>query len=348
MENTRELKGRLRAVQRVLSEAGINVLTVSDERNLRYLFGVETGRGIITASSAMLWIRDIYAGVYAKFFEKAPFKVRVYEKGAIERYFKRVKPVVVGFEDMPQTQLRFLKKKLGVKKYRVVDIVERLREVKSDFEVGLMKKSAAIARAGMCKAEELLRPGVSELSVVAEVEAEIRRLGSENPPFEGGMILASGSHGADIHAHPSLKKLGRGLVVVDLGARFRGYHSDMTRTLALGKLNRREKRIMEAVESIKDDAVDMLAVGVRLADVHNFADERIKKLGYKFHHLLGHGVGLAIHERPSLSPNSKMVFKEGMVFTIEPGVYIPNRFGVRFEDTVVLTKKGAVVITSGR
>lgn len=340
MDETNEYKRRIKNVQRILADKGIDCLTVAGERNLRYLFGVETGRAVVTQNSSTLWVRSVYEGVYEKFFASVPYRVRTYRPGIIESYFKRVKPKNAGFEDISYTSFKGLREKLGVKRARCVNIVEDLRMIKSPFEIKLMEKSAALAKKGMQQAIKVVRKGAPELYAVADIEACIRRAGSESPPFEGGMICAAGSHGADIHAHPSTRKIKRGLVVVDLGARFAGYHSDMTRTLAVGALTKKERLLSGAVENIKDEVIDSLSVGGRVADVHKLADEKIKALGFEFHHLIGHGVGLAIHEKPSLSHDSKLVLKEGMVFTIEPGIYLPKKFGVRFEDTIHLTRNG--------
>jgi Xaa-Pro aminopeptidase len=299
----------------------------------------------VTPDSCILWVREVYLGVYERLFERAPYSVRAHRKGLVERYFRRTRPSSVAFEDLSCTQIKALKRRFGLKRARIVDVIERLRMVKSPYEVSMIKRSASIATEGMRKAYEVVKEGVPELYAVASVEAHLRRLGSETPPFEGGMILAGGAHGADIHATPSFRRIRRGLVVVDLGARFRGYHSDLTRTVSVGGLTMREKKLSEAVMSIRDESVDRLCVGVKASDVAGFAEEKIRELGFRFHHALGHGVGLAIHERPSLSLKSKDVLTESMVFTIEPGIYVPGKYGIRFEDTVHLTTRGPKILT---
>lgn len=345
MDEAREFRARIRECRSMLTAQGLDALTVADEKNLRYLFGVETGRGVVTRNSCILWVRPLYLQAYSQLFAKAPYSAREYRKGSVEKYFKSASLKRVGFEDVSVSHFRSLKKRLGIKNPKVVDMVERMRSVKSPYELRLMRKSAAIACAGMMKASEVVREGVSELSAVAEVEAEIRRLGSESPPFEGGMILASGSNAADIHAHPTAKKISRGLVVVDLGARFRGYHSDMTRTLCVGRLTKKEELLVEAIGNIRDETIDYIKPGCKACDVHAFAEQKIKKLGHEFYHGVGHGVGLAIHELPSLLPESGDVLEGDMVFTIEPGVYVPKKYGVRFEDTILLKKTGVEKLT---
>jgi len=345
MDFNRELSDRIKGVQRILREKTLDALTVSSESDLRYIYGVESGRGVITRRSCILWVRDLYLGVYENFFNGVPYEVREYVRGGIESYFKRSKPARVGFEDVSYNSYKSLKKRFKLMRPVCVDIVGELRKIKSPLEVSLMEKSAKIACAGMKTARKVVKDGVSELHAVAEIEAEIRRRGSESAPFDAGMILASGKNGADIHAHPSFKKIGRGPVVVDLGAKYRGYHSDMTRTLSVGNLTKTEKKIIEEVENIKDEAIDACKPGVLASEVCTLAQKRIEGLGYKFYHFLGHGVGISIHEAPSLSPDSKEILCEGMVFTIEPGIYIPKKFGSRFEDTLLLTKNGAKVLT---
>ncbi len=234
--------------------------------------------------------------------------------------------------------------------------------VKTDYEINLLKKSAEIAKKGMEKAYEIITPGISELNAAAEIEYVIRKCGSETPPFEHGILLSSGKNAGNIHGFPTEKKIkAYELIVVDLGARYGNYYSDMTRTIPAGKLklNSEQQRAHEFIKNLEEETIDMVEIGVNTFEVHKFADEKIKKFGYKFHHSISHGIGLDIHEMPyfrvirgNIASVSEAYFKdrdaklcENMVFTIEPGIYVPGKFGVRFEDMVLLTKKGCEVLT---
>jgi len=227
--------------------------------------------------------------------------------------------------------------------------VEKQRAVKTGYELGLLRKSCKMAVKGMDAARRIIVPDVREMDALSEIEFVIRSSGSDSPPFTEGMLLASGPSSADVHANAGVKRIKSGTtVVVDLGARCSGYYSDMTRTLHVGRIDKEARGLLEFVDNLKDEAIDMLKPGVLAGDIHGFIEKRIEAKGFKLYHGSGHGVGLDIHELPSLSKDSKDVLEEGMVFTIEPGIYIPRRFGVRFEDTVLLKKGKAEVLTRTR
>jgi Xaa-Pro aminopeptidase len=236
-------------------------------------------------------------------------------------------------------------RKVSGARIKVSDAVGRARAVKTSYEISHIRAAAKIASAGMRKAESILRAGRTELSLAAEVEHFIRARGSESPPFYDGLLLASGPESADIHAHPSRRVVGRGIVLVDLGAKCSGYYSDMTRTFCVGRPTRQERGLMEFVENLRDECVDMLSPGVRASEVYDYVSAEIRKKRLVFYHSLGHGIGLEVHESPNLGAKSSDILTENMVFTVEPGVYLPGKFGVRFEDTVVLTKNGAKKLT---
>ena len=158
------------------------------------------------------------------------------------------------------------------------------------------------------------------------------------------MLLSSGSRSADIHAHPTRNKI-KGLVIADLGARYNYNYSDMTRTIATTKIGRKEKQLMEFIENVKDDMIDQIKTGIKASEVHDQIEQELKKKSFKFYHAAGHGIGLEVHEKPNLGGDSEDTLEEDMALTIEPGIYITNKYGIRFEDTVILTKKGCKTIT---
>ena len=181
---------------------------------------------------------------------------------------------------------------------------------------------------------------------MAEIEYEIRMQGSDATPFSDGMLLSSGPASANIHARASGRKIASGsTVVVDLGGRYESYYSDMTRTLGIEKVGALERDLLEFVDDLRARAIDIVSTEMKAADLHAFVEGEIVKKGYKFFHGTGHGVGLEIHEFPSITGDSTDVLKEGMVFTIEPGIYVPGKLGVRFEDMVLLKKGKPEVLT---
>jgi len=339
-----ELRLHERRVRDLMAERGLGAFYVSKEADVRYLTGAETGRLLLTSKGGVLWVKDFYKELYDSIYESRgyPFDVRVQDKDDVKRTLRGLRQKAIGVSSYDAAAVV---RKVSRKRTDVVDLVKSARAVKTKCEVELIRRSCGIAKAGMRRAREVIRPGVRELDVVAEVEGELRRRGSEKPPFGDGMLLASGARSCDIHARPTLKGIRRGLVVVDLGATYKGYFSDMTRTFGVGRLSARERDVMDFVRSLKDDAIDGIMPGQLCCDVHKFVDDRIKANGYKFHHLSGHGVGLEIHESPSFSPDSKVKLERNMVFTVEPGIYLPHGFGVRFEDTVLLTGGGCVRLT---
>jgi Xaa-Pro aminopeptidase len=227
-------------------------------------------------------------------------------------------------------------------------IVVKLRSVKDAHEIELIREACKLGDRGMKVASEIIRPGVKEREVAAEVEYAMRKGGSDGTSFD--TILASGPSSAYPHGSCSSRVIAEGdLVVVDLGATFRGYRSDMTRTFAAGKPTEKQKKIYEAVKQANEKAFTAIKPGALAANVDGGARQVISAAGFGefFVHNLGHGVGLEIHEAPTLGPDSKDVLAAGNVVTDEPGIYVPGFGGVRIEDTVLVTKDGAETLTAG-
>jgi len=337
-----EIGRRVGNIRESLEGEGIDAILLSNSNNIRYLTGKETGRALISGDSSVLWVRELYLELYSFSPE---LDVRADEEDALRHYIKDSNIKKLAVENLPISLYERRKEELGIELVPT-NIVERLRAVKSDYEIELLRNSASIAKKGMEKAYEIIRDGTNELDAVAEIEYAIRKAGSETPPFMDGMLLASGPDGADIHARAGMKKVRDGdLVVVDLGARVDGYYSDMTRTIPVGEPNPLAADILEFIENLQAEAMDRIHSGIKSGDIHDFVSKEIENKGYKFYHSTGHGIGLDIHELPNIGPKSENVLEPGMVFTIEPGIYIPGRFGVRFEDTLSLKKNKIEILT---
>ena len=222
-----------------------------------------------------------------------------------------------------------------------------LRGIKAEVERLSLKRAADISAEAFREILPLIKPGCSEAALAMELEFALRRLGGEEKAFD--FIVASGLRGALPHGVASDKLLASGeLVTIDFGTRFRGYHSDETVTLALGHVSSELRCIYDTVLEAHDRAIDAVRPGVPLKDVDAIARNLICERGFGdyFGHGLGHGVGLEIHEFPVVSPRSESRACEGMVFTIEPGIYIPELGGCRIEDMIMVTVDGCEVLTS--
>ena len=225
-------------------------------------------------------------------------------------------------------------------------MVDRLRMTKDNTELGLIKQAAQLADGALEHVRSVLHPGMTELHAAWEVEKWLREHGSEPIPFN--IIAASGPNSALPHAEPGKRTLEAGdPIVFDLGARLGGYCSDLSRTVFVGEPDAALRRIYDIVLTAQRAALTGVRSGMTAVQTDALARDIISSAGYGeyFGHGLGHGVGLAIHESPTVSPRSIETLEETMVFTIEPGIYVPGVGGVRIEDTVVLRDGAAIALT---
>ncbi len=226
-------------------------------------------------------------------------------------------------------------------------VVERFSAVKDKEELKAIEKAASIADIAFDRILGYLRPGLKELEVCAELEYQMKMLGAEQPAFE--TIVASGWRSALPHGVASAKKIAKGeFVTFDFGAIYDSYCCDITRTVVVGKANPRQKKIYNIVLKAQEAAIRKVKDGVKASKVDEAARSIIAKSGYgkNFGHGTGHGIGLYIHSAPSVGPKSEDILKQGMVITVEPGIYIPKWGGVRIEDDVVVTARGGRVLNA--
>ncbi len=224
----------------------------------------------------------------------------------------------------------------------------QLRAVKDDTEIALMRKAGELTSLGMKTAYEVLSAGMKEYEVAAEIEYAMRKHGSYGTAFE--TAVSSGQASAFPHGGCTDREIRAGeLVVVDFGATYKNYRSDMTRTLVVGKPSEKQRKLSEIVKKAHEKAFAAIKPNAKARDVDAVARRIIEEAGYgeQFVHGLGHGVGLDIHELPILNPASKEKLQAGNVVTDEPGIYLVGYGGVRIEDTVLVTKHGAEKFTVG-
>jgi Xaa-Pro aminopeptidase len=226
------------------------------------------------------------------------------------------------------------------------DMVEAFRSIKSSHEVGLIKKALEIQLSVFNGLSKTIKPGIKETDLAAFIEYQMKTKGGQAAAFN--TIVLSGKRTAMPHGTPSQKRIGKNeLVMVDAGVRYNGYNSDLTRMFYLGKIPIILKRIFAAVKTAQQKATEAIRPDLKASYIDNIAREYLVKhrLGRYFGHSLGHGIGREVHEAPSVSARSKDILKAGMVFTVEPAVYIPSLGGVRIEDVVLVTKSGCEVLS---
>ena len=346
---------RVQKLRQKLHEEGVDAILVTRPENQRYLSGFTGGDGalVITQSDALLLTDFRY---YEQVAEEAPDFQLVKVEGKVSKVLKQVlkeHPVgALAFESshVPFSEYQEWKRATrGVRWVPMEDAVESLRMIKDDDELAKMRKAIAIADAACDHIRGFVRPGMTEKQVAWELESYMRTHGAEGLAFP--LIVGSGPNGAKPHAVLQERPIQNGeAIVLDLGARVDGYHSDLTRTICLGKPDKKLQKIYDIVLRAQLAAEAGARSGMKGQEVDALARQVIDAAGYAEHfgHGLGHGVGLAVHEDPGAGPTGTVAFEPGMVCTIEPGVYLPGWGGVRIEDIVLFTANGVEVLTHAR
>ncbi len=346
---------RLTKLRKLIAEKGLDALLISQPDNLRYLSGF-TGSGWLLISE-----RDAILALDFLYVEQGKQESPDFEITQIKQELHNWLPGLVfdlgwcklGFEanlisyDAYQKLGEAIRaKQVNLELVPTTGIVEQLRSTKEPEELVLITKAVALADAALEEAKAVIRPGITEKEAAWEIERNLRQKGSEGVPFE--IIVASGPNSALPHARPTEKPICSGEpVLIDMGARISGYCSDLSRTLFLGKPNEMFQKIYTIVHQAQAIAID----GVRSEMAGSQADQLARGVieqaayGDAFGHGLGHGVGLAVHEFPRLGLSSRDSLADGMVFTIEPGIYLAGQGGVRIEDMVILEDGKARVLT---
>lgn len=336
--------GRASRLAELVSKEELNLLFVSDLTNVRYLTGFTgTNGACLVGPVSRVFLTDF------RYTERAEEEVGegwerpVAERELLPQIAKRMEGRV-GFEDgkLSVRQLSKLSDAIaeGVELVPAGDLVEELRAVKDPDEVERIAAAAALTDEVYRWAAERALTGRTERQVGRACEARIRELGAE-PSFPP--ILAAGRNGALPHAEPGDREIGTGeLVVFDMGAELDGYCSDCTRTFATGDPGAEAREVYELVRVAQQAALEALHAGAAGKEVDAVARKLIDEAGHgeRFGHGTGHGVGLEVHEGPRLATSSEDELRAGNVVTVEPGVYVPGRFGVRIEDLVVVTAEG--------
>jgi Xaa-Pro dipeptidase len=229
---------------------------------------------------------------------------------------------------------------------RLDDQLNSMRVVKDESELAILRQAAKYADYAIEVGVSEIAEGKTELEILTAIELALKKKGIAHMSFD--TMVLSGSKTASPHGKPGDRKIQKGdFVLFDLGVIYKGYCSDITRTVSFGEPSDAQKDVYETVRKAEQAAVDAVKPGVRAMDLDKIARDVITQAGYGefFTHRLGHGLGISVHEFPSVTGNNEMALIEGMVFTIEPGIYDPSITGVRIEDDVVVTKDGVEVLT---
>jgi len=335
----------------LLRRMSLDAILFGSLENIRYLCGFTGSDGaLIYADEERIFLSDF------RYEEQARDEVR----GAVFRKYKgKIEGIVQGLQSLRVKRLGFEAPALSWETYQ--KLKERLPRVsliplagemallrarKEPEEVEKIRRAIGIASESFRDTLPRLKPGVREKTVADFLEIRMKRRGGESSAFP--LIVASGARAALPHGKASAKGMEKKeMVVIDFGARHEGYHSDETKTVVLGKPDFRQRKIYDLVRKAQERGIRAVRPGESVRRIDNAAREIITRAGYGkfFGHGTGHGIGLAVHEAPTISPRGSGVVKEGMVFSIEPGIYLPEWGGIRLEDLVLVTERGCEVLT---
>ena len=347
---------RKEIIKSILDASDVNAILITDPYSLRYYTGFRGGEGVavVTGNRSVLMVDSRYTEAAEKEsdFEVIEFSVKRPLKDILLEIVRSENVTAVGFEDQSITFADYTRYnkyfndgsaegKEEIKTAPMGDSLLIPRQIKTPEEIELLREAEHIGDMAFDDILGILKPGMTELEVAAEIEYSMKKHGAEGLSFD--TIAASGVNSSMPHAIPSSKKLAEGeFITMDFGCIYQGYCSDMTRTVCIGKASDEMKQVYNIVLSAQLSVLENLKPGMMCKDVDRIARDYITAQGFGeyFGHGLGHGVGLYIHESPAFNTRDTSIVKPGMIETDEPGIYLPGRFGVRIEDMALITEDG--------
>jgi len=348
---------RLKSIHSVLKQRRLDGLLVSLPANISYLAeSLSRDAYLLVSLKGNFYFTDSRYVEEAKAFLSDNAKLKECN-GSVFRHIAEtilsLRLKNVGFEDryLPFAEFTRIKEEASGKINLIPthSIVEDKRQIKDAGEVDKLRKAARITALALEHIRQFIVPGVKEIEIVAEIERFIRYQGARGPSFD--IIVASGPNSSQPHHLSGARRLkSNEPVLIDLGVDFQGYKSDLTRVFFLGKINTLVRKVYDIVLRAQELAIKKIRPGAEMAEIDRVAREYIAEKGYGkcFTHNLGHGFGLEIHEGPNISGREASAIKPGMTFTVEPGIYLPGKFGIRIEDMVLITTKSCEVISGAR
>ncbi|MBM4055810.1 MAG: aminopeptidase P family protein [Planctomycetes bacterium] len=345
MSNLNELKGKI-------EKEGADGFLVTNEINIRYITG-------FTGSDSILLITpgNVYLFTDFRYVEQAQQdnpEIKIVERkttliNSICEKMKQLKIKKLLVESLHISMEQFNEMKQKINSIRMIatkGIIEEYRKQKTKEELEKIKKAIEIAEKAYINIQSNIRYGITEKEVADLLEYELRKEGAEKSSFE--IICAISKNASKPHARPSITRIERkDTVLIDWGSRFQFYNSDLTRLKTMDRITTKFRRIYQTVLDAQSLAIAGIRPGVKAKKIDAIARDYIEKKGFGkfFGHGLGHGIGQEVHERPFINKKSNEILKEGMVFTVEPGIYIPEWGGVRIEDLVLVTQTGCEVLS---
>lgn len=338
-------------VQKIIGYYGVDAFIITNIKNICYLSN-------FTGSSALILLTKDKGLFFTDFRykEQAIKEVNDFEiiiengkrKKLLEKFIKKLGIKKLGFEDTSPYYFYEDIKELSVPLQPLHKVIEDLRKIKDTEEINNIKIAIKRAEDAFLATKPYIKLGKTERQIALRLEENLRRLGCRSLPFD--TIVASGKNSAMPHAKPTDKKIEKGdLIIVDWGGESKGYYSDMARTILMDDSDLSKKiEIYNIVNNSRAKAIESIKVGLSTKRLDKIARDEIKIRGYGkfFGHGTGHGVGMDVHEQPSISWTSKEKILKNMVFTIEPGIYIPDFGGVRIEDMVLVENNKGTILTN--
>jgi Xaa-Pro aminopeptidase len=348
--NKEVIRKRIKTIRRELSRKKTDCLIVTKPANVTYATGF-----MGDDSWAVITSRAVYLLTDSRYIEQAQKECvccRIVQRknslaGAVAQQTKKLKSVRTVAVEKSTSVAAFeaLKKHTKLRLKTTAGIIESIRRTKDSGEVAVIKAAASITAQALRRTQRYIKPGVTENEIAGMLDFQIRRLGAANS-FDA--IVAFGPNASRPHHQPSTRKLKKkDTVLIDFGAKYKGYCSDITRSFAVGRPTRFFEKVYDAVQQAQAAAIKKVKSGVEMVQVDAAAREVISKYDLPVYgHGTGHGFGLEIHEQPFLKAESKGKLKAGDVLTIEPGIYFPGKLGVRIEDDILVTETGHKILTS--
>lgn len=354
-------KDRIEKIRRLMIEQSIDIAMITSEHNMLYFLGYSA------VSLERLITLLIYGGEDKVFLivprleeERAEEKCRLKDLELIsysdtenpvnilEKIFCKNGQITIGVEETIPFKYVYpiISKHTNMRYSLIDDLIYSLRIIKEPEEINALKKAAEINNQVLLEAIKNIREGVSEKKLMMHIRNYAFEIGADDVPFT---LVQSGRNSALPHQEPTDKIIHRGdVVVLDIGIRYEGYYSDLTRTVVCGSPSAKQVEIYNIVLNAQLNALNVIKEDVKAEDVDFAARRTIESFGYGeyFIHRTGHGIGLEIHEPPYIKTGNTNFLKSGMAFTVEPGIYLPNQFGIRIEDNVIVTKEGCFNLAS--
>lgn len=353
---------RRQVLEQELKKKQVNVVIVNHPSNLYYYTGFTGGEAflVMLISDKAEEKLESYIITDSRYYEQVEkecpdLKLVKLEKKGYSQIVKELLEVFIEKQQIPAKGAQIaIEESMNLSQYLKLcevcsmasfkvysEMINSGRKIKDDEELEKIRTAESIGDAAFSYILGIIKPGMTEAEIALELEYYMKKQGGSKLSFD--TIVASGPNSSMPHAQVTNRKIEQGdFITMDFGCVYQGYCSDMTRTIAVGKTTQEMEKVYQIVLEANKRAMEQIKEGEQCSYIDSLARDYIKSEGYGdfFGHGLGHGVGLDIHEEPRFSPKCQVITKENMVITVEPGIYLPNRFGVRIEDLVVVTKKG--------